>query len=358
MSQPHLLQKVLFDCERMKYPHTGLYHFCLHLGKALLTIAKSNHKKILFYTNEASVGIFGKKEEYIKQYSYQKYFNLPHGGIDVWHATYQGSMYLPKAKKVKKVITVHDLNFMYDDAKMPSKKNKYLQQLQQKIDRSDVVTAISEYTKADLLKCIDMKGKEVSVIYNGCNIPTHITPSKPDFINENEPFLFTLGTITTKKNFHVLPALLAGNNYKLIIAGITQEEIYREKIIQQATLWNVSDRVILPGPVSEKEKWWLLQHCQAFVFPSLSEGFGLPVIEAMYFGKPVVLSNLSSLPEIGGDAAYYFNTFEAEDMQQILADGLADYAKNNRAARIKERAAIFSWQHAAQQYMKIYNSLA
>lgn len=357
MSQSHLLQKVLFDCERMKYPHTGLYHFCLHLGKALLAIAKPNHKKMLFYTNDVSVGIFGKKEEYIRQYSYQKFFRLPHGGIDIWHATYQGSMYFPKAKKIKKIITVHDLNFMYDDAKLPSKKNKYLQQLQQKIDRSDAVAAISEYTKTDLLKCIDMKGKEVSVIYNGCNIPADITPVKPAFIGENEPFLFTLGTITTKKNFHVLPCLLANNPYKLIIAGITQEETYKDKIAQQARLWNVTDRVILPGPITEKEKWWLLQHCEAFVFPSLSEGFGLPVIEAMYFGKPVVLSNLSSLPEIGGDCAYYFNTFEAEDMQQTLVHGLAHYAENGMAARIKVRAEIFSWEHAAKQYMKIYNSL-
>ncbi len=147
MSHLHQLQKVLFDCERMKYPHTGLYHFCLHLGRELLAIAKANHKKIFFYTNDASAGIFGKKEEYIKQYSYQKYFRLPHGGIDIWHATYQGSMYLPKAQQIRKVFTVHDLNFMYDETKPTSKKNKYLQQLQQKVDRSDAVTAISEYTK-------------------------------------------------------------------------------------------------------------------------------------------------------------------------------------------------------------------
>ena len=115
--------------------------------------------------------------------------------------------------------------------------------------------------------------------------------------------------------------------------------------------------MILPCPVTEKEKWWLLQHCTAFAFPSLSEGFGLPVIEAMYFGKPVLLSNLSSLPEIGGNCAYYFNTFEAAEMQHTLAAGLAHYHENNMAGQIRERAQIFSWQHAARQYMHIYNSL-
>ena len=117
------------------------------------------------------------------------------------------------------------------------------------------------------------------------------------------------------------------------------------------------DRVVFTGAVSENDKQWYMQHCLAFVFPSLAEGFGLPVVEAMYFGKPLLLSSLSSLPEVGGDIAYYFNNFEPAHMQQVLADSLQHYATTKPAEAIKARAQRFSWQAAAKQYLDIYHSL-
>ena len=133
----------------------------------------------------------------------------------------------------------------------------------------------------------------------------------------NAPFLFTIGTIVDKKNFHVLPCLLAGNNKKLIIAGITQSEDYKHKIIDEAKRWNVLDRLFFTGTVNENDKQWYIKHCEAFVFPSLAEGFGLPVVEAMYFGKPVIISNLSSLPEVGGRCSLLFQQLRSAEMQSV-----------------------------------------
>ena len=83
----------------------------------------------------------------------------------------------------------------------------------------------------------------------------------------------------------------------------------------------------------------------------------LPVIEAMYFGKPVILSTHTSLPEIGGSAAYYFENFEPQHMQIVLCDALEDHKKNNRVNEIKSRALLFNWKQTAHQYHEVYKKL-
>jgi len=100
-----------------------------------------------------------------------------------------------------------------------------------------------------------------------------------------------------------------------------------------------------------------LKNCLAFLFPSTAEGFGLPVIEAMYFGKPILLSSCTSLPEIGGDCAYYFDHFEPEHMRSVLKNSLEDYKKNLPLEKIKTRGRSFSWETAAAQYIEIYRTL-
>jgi glycosyltransferase involved in cell wall biosynthesis len=88
------------------------------------------------------------------------------------------------------------------------------------------------------------------------------------------------------------------------------------------------------------------------------EGFGLPVIEAMYFGRPVILSTLTALPEVGGDAAYYFQNFEPKHMQAVLSESLAHYNANAyMKQKIRDRAAMFNWDKTAAQYLEVYRSL-
>jgi glycosyltransferase involved in cell wall biosynthesis len=117
----------------------------------------------------------------------------------------------------------------------------------------------------------------------------------------------------------------------------------------------IADRVHFLGIITEKQKLWAYQNCKAFVFPSLSEGFGLPVVEAMSVGKPIFLSNLTSLPEIGGDDAYYFNDFSPENMVKTFQEGMADFEKNpQKSERLRQRAAKFTWKKAAEAYWELY----
>jgi glycosyltransferase involved in cell wall biosynthesis len=99
-----------------------------------------------------------------------------------------------------------------------------------------------------------------------------------------------------------------------------------------------------------------MQHCEAFLFPSLAEGIGLPVVEAMYYGRPVILSTHTSLPEIGGAEAYYFKDFEPASMRQTLEESLLHYNATNAKEKIIARATSFSWDNAAMQYLKIYRT--
>jgi glycosyltransferase involved in cell wall biosynthesis len=345
--------KILLDCERMKFLHTGLYYFCLELGKALQQ--QRHDEQLYFYTPPSAKDCFG-SANYLPQHSHDK-FALPSiKKLDVWHCTFQGSSYFPFRKKVKKVLTIHDINFMNDDNISAAKKKKYLSQLADKIHKSDHITAISQFTLNEIKRTIDIGNKPATVVYNGCNIDKSVAVTRPAYIPKKS-FLFTVGTIVEKKNMHVLPAMLCNNDFELIIAGITLSDAYRQKIIAESIKWKVKDRVIFTGAISENDKYWYLQHCEAFVFPSLAEGFGLPVAEAMYFGKPLLLSSLCSLPEIGGDLAYYFKNFEPAHMQEVLNSSLQHYNKTKPAEAIKARTQLFSWEKAAQQYLNIYHSL-
>lgn len=97
----------------------------------------------------------------------------------------------------------------------------------------------------------------------------------------------------------------------------------------------------------------------AFVFPSLREGFGLPVLEAMTFGKPIFLSNRTSLPEIGGRHSFYWDNFDAKDMAKVFEEGLDKFEHNTeefKSAYIN-RSKQFSWENAAKQYTEVYKSI-
>lgn len=348
-------KQIIIDCERMKYPNTGLFYYCKHLVMALWQVAFAN-ENIDIYAPKSAKNLLT-DGQLIEQNSLHK-FVMPSAikKASVWHATYQGTNYFPSYSKMPIVLTIHDLNFLQDDKKNTAKKQRYLSELQQKVNRANYITAISNYTLTQLLSYIDVANKPTKVIYNGCNINPMVI-SKPQHIPK-KPFLFTIGTITDKKNFHVLPCLLVDNDLCLVIAGITQSEAYKKQIVDEAQKWHVADRVIFVGEISENDKQWYYQNCYAFVFPSLAEGFGLPVIEAMHFGTLTILSSLTSLPEIGGSAAYYFTSFEPDAMQETLKKSCVHFYGNNiQKTLVQQRSAEFTWHNAAQQYLEVYRTL-
>ncbi|HOK51883.1 MAG TPA: glycosyltransferase, partial [Bacteroidales bacterium] len=173
----------------------------------------------------------------------------------------------------------------------------------------------------------------------------------------DDPYLFTIGQCLPKKNFHVLlpfVKLLEGR-YKLIIAGESDTAYGAQlrKLIDQLKLRNI---VYLPGPVSEAEKQYLYQHCSAFVFPSLAEGFGLPVVEAMLNKKPVFCSDRTSLKEIGSTHAFFWHSFEPDYMREVFEQGMLAFNEEKSEAAY-QYAQQFTWQKNAEEYYKLYREL-
>lgn len=344
-------KNIIVDLERMRTPNTGLYVYCLNL---CLHLEKINHPFLNFHfyaDRKTEIPIPLKK---INRNSFHKLINIPSSNFKIWHCTFQGSHYIPQ-NKIKKIYTIHDLNFLYTD-KPSSRKRKLLQDVQRKVASADIVTTISHYVKSDITRNIDVESSKIKVIHNGVSLKKPITETPPKYHPKGE-FIFTIGTIQRKKNFHVLPKLLVENRLELIIAGIPNID-YVHKIKQTAKDYGVEDRVHIVNIITEDEKYWYLSHCKAFAFPSLSEGFGIPVIEAMLLGKPTLLSKMTSLPEIGGKHAYYFDDFEAQSMQDTLHYALQDYSKNQKKPQIMDWAKQFSWEKSTAEYVKIYEELS
>lgn len=351
------MKKIVFDCERMKHPHTGLYHYCLNLAKAIAKQLNPSEEELIHYINRKASAAFEADSLFLWQKSYHKLLFPKTSGIDLWHSTYQNTSYFPAGRSVKKVLTIHDLNFLIEKQGRPDKIKSLLESIQMKISESDEIICISTFTKTEVEKNLDIGNKQIHVIYNGCNINENILPSRPELMPEGA-FLFTIGTVLEKKNFHVLPALLVDNDLSLVIAGIHSSQPYLEKIRTVAKSMGVDKRLHIIGPVSDAEKNWCLSHCSAFVFPSLAEGFGLPVVEAMRLGKPLFLSDKTSLPEIGGEAAYYFNNFNPEHMRKVFEEGMSEYRQSDsKRNMIRERSIKFEWSNIAEQHIRIYRTL-
>lgn len=352
---------LFIDTERLRDLNSGLGQVCLHLGRELVR-QQPDGWTLTFLVPKGKTGIFGSSVSYVEA-SWQRKLWIS-GRYDVWHCLHQDSAYLPQASQGKLILTIHDLNFLERSDYSDAKKARKVAALQRSIDRADALTAISAYTATVVQEHLRLPDtKLVQVITNGVAISERDLRTdgpRPAFLGENDnPYFLFVGVIHPKKNVHtLLPLLEAFPDYRLVLAG-PDGHSYARHVREQAQKLGVTDRLLMPGAVDEPTKWWLFAHCEAFLFPSLSEGFGLPVAEAMTFGKPVFLSNLTSLPEVGGKEAYYFADFEPESMAKVVHDGLHDFGHNSlRQERMKKRAAGFSWPEVAGQYWTLYRELA
>ena len=342
---------ILVTFDSMKYPNTGFFSFGKSLGEALINQNKGRHK-LYFYVYSKATWLFNKRVSLVFYAKIHKFFFPEPARFALVHFTDQYCRMQPQKVKSKKILTIHDINPVHELQYSKQMLEKYFKKLRGHITSCDKIVTISNFVAGDILKYFPEAEGKLSVIYNGADklevAEDHIPQYQPQ-----KPFLFTIGHVSAKKNFHVLPALLADNEYELIISGI--ETPYKSKIIAEAEKFGVQARVKITGTISEEDKAWYYKNCAAFVFPSIAEGFGLPVIEAMNFGKPVFLSTHTSLPEIGGDAAFYFESFEPSEMQKTFKEGMAEFKGKNMSEQLIAHATKFDWQETAKQYLALYD---
>lgn len=343
--------KILIDLSILKNVNCGLGQVALNYGYYYRDhyIPRDGEEVYLLVPKEY-VGAFGDKVSYIRARKIYRIAPWLMGHYwDVWHAIHQLSRYKPFAKRY--VLTIHDFNFVYE--KRGSKVDKYLRMIQRKVDRADVLAAISCFAKEETNHYMQTGGKPIHVVYNGIERIDLQTEQAPT-IDTAKPYLFTIGEVKEKKNFHVLLDIMAQlPDYQLYIAGKDSTD-YAAHIRSEISARGLTN-VHLLGIVSASEKVWLYRHCSAFLFPSLFEGFGLPIVEAMLFRRPVICSHETSLVEIGSHYVQYFAKGypakeSAEQIQQMIEN-----CNSKQLDAAQAYARTYSWTNHCDKYLTIYH---
>lgn len=351
---------IILDCDLMRYRNTGLYHYCLNIGMQINAIFQQQAEPLMkLYVPPAEADSFGNPQITIVEKPWHRFVKPFLWDCRIWHAPFQSGRMLPDRKKhrsCKVVLTIHDLNALHE-GQPKDVQDRSVAHTQELINKSDALVCISEFTKSDVLKHCEVGNKPIYVIHNGTH-SLHQPLCSDQAIKPSRPFLFGMGDLNAKKNFHVLLPLLHQNpELELVIAGRLAEPDYIAAMKKEAEHLGISERLHVTGPIPEQDKAWYLCNCIAFVHPSLAEGFGAPVVEAMSFGKPLFLSDRTSLPEIGGDVAFYFSSFDGERMQETYKSGMARYEADNMYDSIVERGKFFDWKKNALKYIEVYKTL-
>ncbi len=285
------------------------------------------------------------------------------GRGDLYHAT---DFVLPPVTPGKRtVLTVHDLTFERAPDAAPPQLLRFLKRVvPQAVRRAHHLIADSQATARDLMALYDVRPERITVIYSGVDArfrPVDAPSPASSFAPGGAPFVLTVGTLQPRKNHLTLVRAFAQvapqlPDLHLVIAG-GKGWMYDQVIAEVARL-DLGERVRFIGFVDDADLPDLYRAARVFAFPSLYEGFGLPPLEAMACGVPVVASNASSLPEVMGDAGLLVDPLDVDGLAEALVRAAADDAWRAQAiARGLARARQFTWRRAAEQLLAVYDAL-
>jgi len=280
---------------------------------------------------------------------------------ELYHATEH--LLLP-LRRVPTVLTVHDLIYhLFPEYHKPLNYWFLNWAMPLFVRRARAVISVSESTKQDLMRCYGVHPDKITVIYEAA--APHFRPASPAAITAvraryglPEDFVLAVGTIEPRKNLsRLLDAVQRlrqkGDDARLVVVG-SKGWLY-EGFFRHLEELRLGDAVLLPGYVPDADLPAIYSAAKVFVLPSLYEGFGLEVLEAMACSTAVVCSRTSSLPEVGGGAAHYFDPTDVEGMAEALGAMWHDEAlRAEMARRGVAQAARFSWAQAAEETMAVY----
>lgn len=276
---------------------------------------------------------------------------------DIYHHTYY---FADPAPAVPNVITVYDMiHELYPDDFGGKDKTRFYKQ--KSINRADHVICISEATKQDLMQILTIPENKISVVYLGflgqINLPNH----PPTIVNPTDkPYLLYVGARGGYKNFSPFitaysRSIFLKENFDVIAFG-GGSFTHQEHLLFQRL--NLSPTQVRHQYGNDEVLSQLYRHAQAFIYPSLYEGFGIPPLEAMAHHCPVICSNTSSIPEVVGDAGAYFDPHNLDEMQQKIEAVIQDTDwQIALKAKGQQRIEQFSWQKCAKQTLQVYQNV-
>lgn len=351
--------KVLYDHQVFCFRYGGASKYFAMLIDALpkgswetTSLMATNEyvrEKKLFSTYKYRMKGQGVLADYINR-PYTNY-KLRHGDYDVFHQTNFGTYCLKALGNKPMVVTYHDSNLSLRDPhpEMVIKQRASL-------ERADAIVCVSKNTKDDLMQLFSVDEKKVYVIYHGIEIPdmASLSPERMfDF-----PYVLYVGRRSAYKNFKAMAEAfsLVAEKYKDVHLVCTSQAFTNEEKSLFSRLGILENVYAICADESDMQR--LYRDAQMFVFPSLYEGFGMPILEAWSCGCPVVLSDASCFPEIAGDAGLYFNPSDIGEMASCIEKVLTDNdLRQELRRRGDERVRLFSWQATADAHLKVYQGL-
>lgn len=285
--------------------------------------------------------------------------DLKKGHFNVFHPTYYNDYFFKNIKDKPFVVTFYDMihekfsdqfeNLLKSDNRILDKKKKLL-------EKSKKIIAISETTKNDIIEIFDVDSSKIDVVYLG-NSLLNFEIGNSRLINED--YILFVGNREIYKNFKFFVSsiahLLIENNLKLVCAGGGEFSLEELALIKSL---NIENHILLKKIFNDDVLSNYYAHALFFVFPSLYEGFGIPVLESFACSCPALLSTGGSLPEVGGDAAIYFDPLDANSLvnatvELINNEALRENLKQNGKKRLNE----FSWDKTFLETLNVYKSV-
>jgi glycosyltransferase involved in cell wall biosynthesis len=293
------------------------------------------------------------------------------GGLDLFHSP--DFVLPPVYGRIPTVLTVHDLSFIHYPHTFPAVLVNYLNRVVPwSVQRATHILADSEATRQDLLNLWQVPAEKVTVLYSGVNASFQpaaaetVTAVRQRYGLDDAPYLLSVGTVQPRKNYQMLIQAFAGvaANWPHTLAIAGGKGWLYDEMLAEIERQALNGRVRFIGFVDDADLPALYTGADLFLFPSLYEGFGLPLLEAMACGVPVLTSNASCLPEVvvdketGEETAVLLSPHEPQLWQQAMGQLLVDEAAREQLRRLgRHQAARFTWQRAAAELIEIYGRL-
>ena len=369
--------KIGFEAKRVFHNKTGLGNYSRDLIRMVSHYFPENNyflynpkksKETLFVPNETNV--FEKNPQTA---FYKKCYNIwrqkgviqdvEKDQVQLFHGL---SGELPSglsAKGIKSVVTIHDLIFIrYPHLYSFFDRKIHFLKFKKATKNADLIIAISEQTKLDIIQYLGVASSKIKVIYQGCNSVFKTTFSeeiKEKVIQKYQlpkKFVLNVGTIEERKNALTIVKAIKDLDISLVLIG--KETAYANQIHEYIKANNLQDRVRFLKGITNEELAIMYQLAAVFVYPSIFEGFGIPIIEALFSKTPVITNKNGVFPEAGGPNSLYIEPYDVADLQHKIHQVLTD---SNLSTEMKEKGFEFAQQFndegIAQQIMTCYTDL-
>lgn len=310
-------------------------------------------------------GVFNKK---FFKWKFLSFNFITKTNCDIYHFF---NFVIPDKINGKIIITIHDTIHKVMPENINFDIEEFEKQIKKSLEKSNVIVTVSNSAKEDIIKYYGKKYEnKIKIVEPGVDLDKYKQEFSAKYtkeilyklgIKENDEFMFTIGTLQKRKN--ILNIIKAFNKYKennsklkLIIAGNPGDN-YQE-IINEYNNSKYKNDIKILNYISEEEKIILYRNTKIFIFPSLYEGFGMPIVEAMATGVPVITSNISSMPEVLGDAGILVNPYFIEEISKAIEK----YDTNEKLRKESvEKGYIqcqkFTWENSAKKLEKIYKEM-